>query len=318
MLKIGGVALTEREEVANRKYVQTFILNNSTTLLGGAAVGDWAGLRYNFLGVTGPDSSLEWLRNHYERRPVGDVLRLVHTLFTQVLKPWYGQPRWEPVPLYAEHDPRRLFPTLCDAGEQVLGVSAEIERMPCPELGVDLLNPFHVLQHEFQSRRHRSRLWYTSICHGDLNMQNVLVDERDNLYVIDFSETRPRNVVSDFARLEAILKFEMVPIENETDLRQMLEFERGLLSSSALNEPPPMTYPGSNAAVDKAYEVILLLRRLADTTTIFETEMVPYWLALLEWTLPVVLYRQASRWQKRYAALSAGLLCEAVVRAERA
>ena len=35
VLKIGGVALTEREEVANRKYVQTFILNNSTTLLGG-------------------------------------------------------------------------------------------------------------------------------------------------------------------------------------------------------------------------------------------------------------------------------------------
>ena len=39
VLKIGDVALTEREEVANRKYVQTFILNNSTTLLGGAAAG---------------------------------------------------------------------------------------------------------------------------------------------------------------------------------------------------------------------------------------------------------------------------------------
>ena len=39
VLKIGGVALTEREEAANRKYVQTFILNNSTTLLGGAAAG---------------------------------------------------------------------------------------------------------------------------------------------------------------------------------------------------------------------------------------------------------------------------------------
>ena len=36
VLKIGGLALTEREEAANRKYVQTFILNNSTTLLGEA------------------------------------------------------------------------------------------------------------------------------------------------------------------------------------------------------------------------------------------------------------------------------------------
>ena len=116
VLKIGDVALTEREEVANRKYVQTFILNNSTTLLGGSTAGDWAGLRYNFLGVTGPDSSLVWLREHYQRRPAEDVVPLVNTLFTRVLKPWYGQPRWEPVALYAEHDPRRLFPTLCDSG----------------------------------------------------------------------------------------------------------------------------------------------------------------------------------------------------------
>ena len=316
VLKIGGVALTEREEAANRKYVQTFILNNSTTLLGGAAAGDWAGLRYNFLGVTGPDSSLEWLRNHYQRRPVGDVLRLVDTLFTCVLKPWYGQPRWEPVALYAEHDPRRLFPTLCEAAAQVLGVPAGTERLPCPELGIDILNPYHFLQHEFPRRHQRSRLWYTSICHGDLNMQNVLVDERDNIYVIDFSETRPRNIVSDFARLEPILKFELVPIDSEADLRLMLQFERGLLSTTALNETPPLTYSGTNAAVDKAYQVITQLRRLADTATIFETDMVPYWLALLEWTLPVVVYRQASPWQKRYAALSAGLLCEAIASAK--
>jgi hypothetical protein len=66
--------------------------------------------------------------------------------------------------------------------------------------------------------------------------------------------------------------------------------------------------------VDKAYQVIRLLRWLADTATIFETDMVPYWLALLEWTLPVVVYRQVSPWQKKYAAYSAGLLCEAIAK----
>ena len=149
-------------------------------------------------------------------------------------------------------------------------------------------------------------------------MQTVLVDERENIYVIDFSETRPRNIVSDFARLEPILKFEMVPIESETDLRRMLQFEQGLLSVVTLGQIPPLTYPGTNAAVDKAYQVITLLRRLADTATIFETDMTPYWLALLEWTLPVVVYRQATPWQKRYAAYSAAFLCEAILKAEPA
>jgi anti-anti-sigma factor len=316
VLKIGTLALTEREEAANRKYVQTFILNNSTTLLGGAVAGDWAGLRYNFLGVTGPESSLAWLRDHYQRRPPAEVVALMHALFTRVLKPWYGQPRWEAVTLYAEHDPRRLFPTLCDAAAELLGVSADSERLPCPELGRELLNPYYFLQHEFPRRRHRSRLWYTSICHGDLNMQNVLVDERDNIYVIDFSETRPRNIVSDFARLEPIVKFDQVPIQSSDDLRRLLLFEQGLASATALDQVPPNEYPGTDPAVGKAYEVIKLLRWLANTATIFETDMVPYWLALLEWTLPVVVYRQSTAWQKRYAAYSAGLIAEAIVRAE--
>jgi hypothetical protein len=45
-------------------------------------------------------------------------------------------------------------------------------------------------------------------------------------------------------------------------------------------------------------------------------EMVPYWLALLEWTLPVVMYVQMSDWQKKYAAYSAALLCEAILKME--
>ena len=143
-------------------------------------------------------------------------------------------------------------------------------------------------------------------------MQNVLVDERENIYVIDFSETRPRNIVSDLARLETIVKFELVPLESDDELRRMLQFEQGLITT-ALNEVPRMTYPGTNVDVDKAFQVICLLRRHADTVTIFERDMVPYWLALLEWTLPVVAYRQVTPWQKKYAAYSAALLCQTIL-----
>jgi anti-anti-sigma factor len=316
VLKIGSRALTEREEQANRRYVERFILNNSTTILGGAAGGDWAGLRYNFLGVTGPDSSLVWLRDHYQRRPTEEVVPLIDAVFTRILKPWYGQPRWEPVKLYEEHDPRRLFPQICDAAENVLGVPASTPVMSCPELGIDLPNPYHFLQHEFPRRKDQSRLWYTAICHGDLNMQNVLLDERENIYIIDFSETRPRNIVSDLARLEPIVKFEMIQIDDDRALRQLLEFEKGLFSSRTLQEIPPFTYTGSDRSVHKAYEVIRLLRRHANTVTIFETDIVPYWLALLEWTLPVVMYVQISDWQKKYAAYSAALLCDAILKLE--
>lgn len=170
VLKIGPTALTAREEQANRDYVARFILNNGTTLLGGAREGDWAGLRYNFLGVNGPESRLVWLREHYLHRSTPDVLRMFETLLTQVLKPWYAQPRWEQVSLYRDHTPLRLFPHLLDVAEREMGLSPDSLVFDCPELGLELPNPYHFLKHEYPRRAGESRLWYTAVCHGDLNL----------------------------------------------------------------------------------------------------------------------------------------------------
>jgi len=312
VLKIGPPALTAREEQANRDYVARFILNNGTTVLGGAAEGDWAGLRYNFLGVNGPESRLVWLREHYLQRSTADVVALFETLLTRVLKPWYGQPKWEQVWLYREHTPLRLFPQLFETAERELGVSADEPTLTCQELGVELPNPMHFLRHEYARRSGDSRLWYTAICHGDLNLQNVLVDERENVYVIDFSETRPRNAVSDFARIEPITKFEFLRLDSDDDLRQVLEFEVGLTSVARLSDPPPLVYRGNDPLVARAHAVIALLRRAANTVTLFEQDVIPYWLAVLEWTYSVICYRQVSPRQKRYAVYSAALICRAI------
>ena len=317
VLKIGPTALTAREEIANREYVARFILNNGTTVLGGAEEGEWAGLRYNFLGVNGPESRLVWLRDHYLQRPTSEILPLVDTLLTRVLKPWYAQPKWEQVWLFRDHTPLRLFPNLFEIAERDLGLSADAPSLECPELGTELPNPMRFLK-DYQRRAGESRLWYTAICHGDLNLQNVLVDERENLYVIDFSETRPRNVVSDFARIEPILKFEFPRLETDEDLRQLLEFEEGLTRATRLGDAPPLIYRGTDPLVPKAHAVITHLRRCADIVTLFEEDMVPYWMALLEWTYSVICYVQVSHRHKRYAACSAALICRAIQKLEGA
>ena len=316
VVKIGPTAVTRREVEANRNYVSRFILNNGTTLLGDAQHGDWAGLRYNFLGINGPDSRLVWLHDQMLQRPDAEGVALVEQLFTRVLKPWYAQPKWEQVFLFRDHTPLRLFPTLFETAEQVLGLSADVPDFDCHELGVRLPNPYWFVKHEYPRRAGESRLWYTAVCHGDLNLRNVLVDERDNLYVIDFSETRPRNVVSDFARLEPVLKFEMTNPESDEEVRRLVAFEEGLTSVTALDQPLPFRYAGNDPSVARAYSVITLLRRCADRATLFETDMVPYWLALLEWTCPAVYYRQLSLRQKRYAACSAALICRSILQLE--
>ena len=85
-----------------------------------------------------------------------------------------------------------------------------------------------------------------------------------------------------------------------------------MTSVTRLRDAPPFHYRGDDPMVARAHAVITLMRQYADVVTLFEQDMTPYWLALLEWTYSVVAYTQVSPRQKRYAACSAALICRAL------
>lgn len=313
VLKIGQAELTQREERAHRDYVAKYILNNATSIMGTAVCGSWAGLRYNFLGITGSESRISWLRDHYVRRPIQELAPLFDNIFTNVLKPWHGQPRWDTLRPYEEHNPMRLFPHILEDAWKHLGISPDDRVIECRELNLSLPNPYYFLKHEYPRRKDYSLPWYKSVTHGDLNLQNILLDERENIYIIDFSETRIRSVVSDFARMEAQLRMQMTRLQTESDLVELLEFELGLAESSRMSELPPLRYRGSDVMVPKAYEIIRLLRHYADKVTIFEENIVPYLFALLEWTYPFVSFGDASPLMMRHSAYASAILCRKVI-----
>ena len=61
--------------------------------------------------------------------------------------------------------------------------------------------------------------------------------------------------------------------------------------------------------VEKAYAAICRMRSYANTATLFETDIVPYWLALLEWTYSVLSY-DLPPLRRKLAAYSAAVICE--------
>ena len=316
VLKIGPTALIEKEILNHQKYVQGYILNNSTTIMGQTTCGASTGMRYNFVGISGPESKLDWLTHRFRERPAEELIPLFDEIFTHILKPWYGQPRWEMIKPYQEHNPLGLFPMVFAAAEAEFGISAQEKTIACPELGLLLPNPYHFLQNEYPARQSAARLWYTGINHGDLNMQNILLDERDNVYIIDFSETGFRNIVSDFARLEPIFKFEMTRMGSEADMVAFLEMEQALARANSLDEVPTLVYRGDDPAVDKVYRMICRIRKYAKTVVLFESDLIPYLLAMLEWTLPIVAFVNVTPWAKKAATYSAALLVEQIMRLE--
>ncbi|MFO7616869.1 MAG: STAS domain-containing protein, partial [Bacteroidales bacterium] len=245
VLKIGSREMITREADRCRQYAMPYILNNSAMVLGTAFYCGMGALRYNFVGIGGEDTRLKWLHYYYKRWPVVQLEPLFDKIFLQILKPWYGQAVGEAIYPYRDHDPTlTFFPALVETAQETLGIGPEQTHFRVDGLDREFLNPYRFLREEYPRRRERSYGYLTAICHGDLNMQNILLDEGMNVYLIDFSETRPRAAISDFARLEAIFLIEHAPLEEEGDLAAMVDLAARLFAADSLEHRPDTTWTG--------------------------------------------------------------------------
>ncbi|HBZ67970.1 MAG TPA: hypothetical protein DEO70_14140 [Bacteroidales bacterium] len=311
VMKIAHRDLIKRESDHCKQYALPYIFNNSANVLGTVFYGETGALRYNFVGIGGEDSTLRWLTHLYQEEELTTLEPLFDKIFLQILKPWYGQPVSKPIEPFKDHDPTyTFFPHIYKTVEELFGISADDPTIMVAETGRQMLNPYWFLKHEYARRRDETIEYNTSICHGDLNMQNILLDENRNVYLIDFSETRPRSIVSDFARLEAILLVDNAPVENEAETIAYINQLTPFYNTSRLDELPAITFDGPyKAMITKNFSLTCRMRRYAFECSQSNPDLVPYILALLEWILPIVCYGLPI-YQKRVSMVIASLLCE--------
>ncbi len=315
VLKIANRNLISREADRCQRFSLPYIMNNSAMVLGTAFFCDTGALRYNFVGIGGEQTQLKWLTHYFNTWPAEELEPLFDKIFLRILKPWYGQPVKEKIYPYRDHDPTfTFFSTLCETAGELFSIPADEKYMRIEETGQKRINPYWFLKYEYSFRRDDSIDYYTSICHGDLNMQNILLDGEMNVYLIDFSETRPRSVVSDFARLEAIFMIEHAPLETVDDLKEMIEFTTGFYNTVRLDQLPEHRWEGKSPGVMKRNLALTLkMRKYAIECTSGEITIVPYYIALLEWILPIVCYGGISLPHKKLSAYVAGLICEKIM-----
>ena len=213
----------------------------------------------------------------------------------------------------------------------------------CPELDIPWYDPVAFLRmwpkHSLQVPIHRSTV------HGDLHSRNVLVeiggDGQKRLWFIDFSHTgnglsgdRTReaareaipitpdrgHTLRDFCQLEADIKFMLTRLQDEGDLELAVAFECELMACGLelcdWSVTPPAAVALREERFRKAWGAIREIRRQARAYLINADDPRPYYLSLLHATLTMVYYRQeqfenevCELRQKRYALISAGMLC---------
>ncbi len=310
VLKIADRDMITREAKHCKEYAMPYILNNSAMILGTEFFGASGALRYNFVGIGGEENKLKWLTNYFLEWQPEQLEPLFDKIFLKILKPWYGQAVKQTIYPYRDHDPTKtFFPDIFPKAEALLAVSADDKQVMVKEMGRNMINPYWVLKYHYLKMEDMEVESCTSICHGDLNMQNILLDEQMNVYLIDFSETRPRSVVSDFARMEAIFMTEFMPVKTDGDLKQMVDVLLDFYGDTDFEARN--NWAGNiNEAIRRNLYMSTLMRRYAIHHAGGCTFVQPYFLAMLEWVLPVVCYRQATPLQKRLSFILASILFE--------
>lgn len=314
VLKIASRPMIIRESERCRQYALPYIFNNSAIVLGAEYYGEKGALRYNFVGIGGENSQLKWLTHYFHDSEMDVLSPVFDKVFLQILKPWYGQPVYGIIYPFKDHDPTlTFFPHIYQTVNELFSISPDDKFIRVAEIGRPLLNPYWFLKHEFPARRHFWINYYSGICHGDLNMQNILLDESMNVYLIDFSETRPRSVVSDFARLEAIFLGDNAPVDDEKDLADYIHFVTDFYDNPKLFEHKEITYHGRHSKkVAKLVALAMKMRAYAFKSVKENQDPVPYYMALLEWVLPIVCYTLSYN-HKRLSMIISGILSEKVM-----
>lgn len=124
--------------------------------------------------------------------------------------------------------------------------------------------------------------------HGDLHLRNILVDQQQRPWLIDFALVKERHNLYDFIKLETYIR-QMVLSQPQMgfSFEAYLQFEAALTATSLGRDTEPPAHP----ALQKAYQVIQSLRQIAarymNQPADFYGE---YWPALFLYNLAVLKY----------------------------
>jgi anti-anti-sigma factor len=309
VMKLGSWPVIEAEICGYTEHVKRYIQNNATQVIETERIGKYGGILYNFVGIRGPESRIFSLEDFYLSHTPDEILPVFDALFRVVLRGWYGEPKKKNIALYQEYNRFWKYDQIRKYAESQFGAIPEQEEIELPFGLGHSTNPLWFVEKIMPGRLSQEFTVYESSVHGDLNMKNVLMDETNNLWLIDFAETRYSHILRDIVKLEAVLKGEMVKNTSRKTLEELVTLDVPFLSARALSEIPDLPEIIEDPVLEKAFRVVRKLREYADMVTPHDDDISQYYLALLPFTLNLLSYSSVNEYEKEYGWIASSLIC---------
>ena len=311
VIKIGPRDLMAKERTAFEQ-IETIMGNNAPAIAEYADSQSKGAIKYRYASMGSSQS-----RSLQECFQNGESLEKIHQYLDSVFNEQLGR-------LYraAINDSQDLFEYYCFDSKWAGSVKNKIEELigDCPDKG-DLTLPnnkkannlYHFYKQCLDQLPQLISDFPFGFVHGDLNGANVIVDERDNVWLIDFFHTHRGHILKDFAKLENDLLYIYTPIDNENDLQNAYCFSEFLIGlSDPFTNFPALPERLQTTQFERAWQSIQLIRTFAgqylNKAALYRKEQ---WLIpQLRYAVHTIGFDEPNKLQRIWALYTASLVSE--------
>lgn len=315
VLKLGPRELIASERVAFEQ-VEPVLGNNAPTIRGFVDFETRAGIRFAYAAMD--EGNVRSFQSLYRDNPDQDRINAVlQHVFQSILGRFQAAAVYERLPLLEyytfnagsagpirESIARLLGPaaarssTLVFPGGYKVGNIADFYGTHCASLSVS-----------------GAEAHYVCYVHGDLNGANILIDERENVWLIDFLHAHRGHCLRDLAKLENDMMFIVTDLSNADELEEALRITRALRCVRDLRAPLPAAVEGvRRPGLVRAWQTIRTLRSFAGRFCRDDRDPMQLQIALLRYAAHTLSFDESSDLQKQWALAVAGGYADDLVR----
>ncbi|MCB9078495.1 MAG: response regulator [Anaerolineaceae bacterium] len=262
IVKFGDVRKIDEEYRNFQIHVQSFVGGGRhTAALNLQRTARLGGITYSLLGAKGDQ---QHFGDFYRHASIPEIKSVINNLFRGTCGAWYANPsKLQPQYLNAEYE--KLMGFTLERLKQIIHndlKSVEVtDRLYFKPLNSErsFKDPIATLM-----GKHLVRPTYICTTHGDLNSNNILVDQVGQVWLIDFQHTKPSHILRDVANLDAVVRFQLLQA-GEASLAERLAMEENLSRIRRFSQLDQLAadFTTDNPALAKAFAVSLHLRQIA-------------------------------------------------------
>lgn len=300
--KIGDRKPVAQERVAFER-VEGVLGNRAPRIQHYVDLGVKAGIRYGYAAMG--RGEVRTFRSLYMKgAPVAEIERVLREVFEEVLAPFFAAARFERLPLLEHYGFQARF--AASVRRNVTAIAGD----DGPTRFADLVDFYERFLPGFVAPpEHR----YVSMVHGDLNGANILIDARDNVWVIDWFHAAPSHALKDLIKLENDVLFLYTPIADAAELAEATRLSDLLRVVEDLRAPlPELPAEIRTPALRRAWDTVRVLRSLVAQQCRDDRDPHQHHVGALRYAAHTLSFDEASPWQKRWALYAADRLAAAV------